>query len=133
MIRSVLADTGPLYAAADPSDQYHRRAQEEIGRLADEGMAVIVAWPILLETYTLVCRRLGQAPAQRWLRDTTSSARLLNPGEQDYAEAIRRTASYPEQAVTLFDALLAALSERLSLAVWTYDRHFEILRVRLWR
>jgi hypothetical protein len=34
MKRVVLADTGPLYAAVDPDDQYHGRAQRELKRLS---------------------------------------------------------------------------------------------------
>jgi len=34
MKRAVLADTGPLYAAADPDEEYHARAQRELKRLA---------------------------------------------------------------------------------------------------
>jgi hypothetical protein len=35
---TVLADTGPLYAAADPSDDHHERAQGDIRRLNSEGV-----------------------------------------------------------------------------------------------
>ncbi len=47
MIRAVLADTGPLYAAADPSDQYHNRAQDELRRLQRQRALVLVAYPTL--------------------------------------------------------------------------------------
>lgn len=69
MKRAVLADTGPLYAAADSSDQYHARAQEELARLEREGLAVFVAYSTLLGTYTLVLRRLGIEDAHQWLRE----------------------------------------------------------------
>ena len=38
MSGTVLADTGPLYAA-DPSDDHHERAQGDIRRLNSEGLA----------------------------------------------------------------------------------------------
>jgi predicted nucleic acid-binding protein len=47
--RAILADTGPLYAAVDPDDRYHARAQEPLQTLADEGLSVVLAYPILLE------------------------------------------------------------------------------------
>jgi predicted nucleic acid-binding protein len=34
MRRAVLADTGPLYAAADPDDAHHEQARRELRRLA---------------------------------------------------------------------------------------------------
>jgi hypothetical protein len=60
MKRSVLADTGPFCAAADPDDQYHARAQRELGRLNRERRSVLAACPILLESYTLVLYCLGK-------------------------------------------------------------------------
>jgi predicted nucleic acid-binding protein len=42
--RAVLADTGPLYAAADPDDQYHELAQGQLQALADEGLSVVLAY-----------------------------------------------------------------------------------------
>jgi predicted nucleic acid-binding protein len=50
----VLADTGPLYAAVDPSDDHHERAQGDIRRLNSEGIGVTVAYPTLCECYSLV-------------------------------------------------------------------------------
>ena len=50
MKRSVLADTGPLYAALDPDDQYHEQAQRELKRLNRDRRQVVVAYPILLES-----------------------------------------------------------------------------------
>jgi hypothetical protein len=67
MKRVVLADTGPLYAAVDPDDQYHGRAQRELKRLSRDRRAVVVVYPILLESYTLVLYRLGKQAALTWL------------------------------------------------------------------
>ncbi len=44
MNRGVIADTGPLYAAADRDDQYHLRAQREVERLTREQRELIVSW-----------------------------------------------------------------------------------------
>jgi predicted nucleic acid-binding protein len=51
VIGTVLADTGPLYAAVDPSDEHHERAQEDIRRSNSEGFGVAVAYPTLCECY----------------------------------------------------------------------------------
>jgi predicted nucleic acid-binding protein len=50
-MRAVLADTGPLYAAVDPDDQYHERAQKQLQVLEDEGLSILLAYPTLLEAY----------------------------------------------------------------------------------
>jgi predicted nucleic acid-binding protein len=130
--RAVLADTGPLYAAVDPSDQYHGRAGDELQRLSDAGFTVAIAWPILAEAYTLVLRRLGARTAFTFLRESITTGVPLNPDPGDYGAAVQRlTARWSR--VTLFDAVLAELSDRLDVPVWTYDRDFHAMGVAVWR
>jgi predicted nucleic acid-binding protein len=129
---AVLADTGPLYAAVDPDDTHHKRARRELRRLADEHQEVVVAYPTLLEAYTLVLFRLGKNAALRWLDEMTGAA-LVNPSAEDYRLAVARVRSFQDQPITLFDALVATLSSRLGLEVWTYDHHFDVMRVSIWR
>jgi predicted nucleic acid-binding protein len=132
MKRAVVADTGPLYAAADPDDAYHKRSRQELQRLAREKKEVVVAYPTLLEAYTLVLFRLGRSTASGWLNDMANAA-LVNPSPEDYRQAAARVQALVDQPVTLFDATVAALAARLGLEVWTYDHHFDLLRVPVWR
>jgi predicted nucleic acid-binding protein len=129
---AVLADTGPLYAAADPDDAHHKRSRRELRRLADENYEIMVAYPTLLEAYTLVLFRLGETAASRWLEEMVGTA-LVNPSADDYRQAVVRVQSLKDQSITLFDALVASLAGRLGLEVWTYDHHFDVMRVAVWR
>ena len=129
---AVLADTGPLYAATDPDDAHHKRSRRELRRLADENYEIIVAYPTLLEAYTLVLFRLGETAAMRWLEEMAGAA-LVNPSADDYRQAVVRVQSLKDQSITLFDALVASLAGRLDLEVWTYDHHFDVMRVAVWR
>ncbi|HSZ03510.1 MAG TPA: PIN domain-containing protein [Terriglobales bacterium] len=129
---AVLADTGPLYAAADPDDAHHKRSRRELRRLADENYEIIVAYPTLLEAYTLVLFRLGETAAMRWLEEMAGAA-PVNPSADDYRQAVVRVQSLKDQSITLFDALVASLAGRLGLEVWTYDHHFDVMRVAVWR
>ena len=86
MTRAVLADSGPLYAAVDPDDQYHERAQGQLQALADQGLSVVLAYPILLEAYTLIRYRFGFASAAAWLEDMRDGSAWVNPSPQDYRE-----------------------------------------------
>lgn len=133
MTYAVLADTGPLYAALDPSDRHHDRALEDIDRLNRAKRRVTVAYPTLCEAYSLILYRIGLAGAHRWLREVRSSATLINPTPEDYRHAIDRVSTYPDRKLSMFDAALAVLSERLSLPVWAYDHHFDVMRVEVWR
>jgi predicted nucleic acid-binding protein len=130
--RAVVADTGPLYAAADPDDAHHKRAREELQRLAHDKYEVVVAYPTLLEAYTLVLFRLGKNAASRWLSDM-ASASMVNPNPEDYRQGVAIVQGLPDQLVTLFDATVGALAARLALEVWTYDHHFDVMRASVWR
>jgi predicted nucleic acid-binding protein len=131
--RTVLADTGPLYAAVDPSDEHHERAQEDIGRLNAEGLGVAVAYPTLCECYSLVLYKLGAGAAHGWLGEIEGGSFLMNPTPDDFREAAGLIRRYQDQALSMFDAVAAVVSRRLGLPVWTYDHHFDVVRVEVWR
>jgi predicted nucleic acid-binding protein len=129
---AVLADTGPLYAAADPDDAHHKRAKRDLSRLASGHQEVVVAYPTLLEAYTLILFRLGQSAALNWLEEMAEAV-LVNPVADDYRQAVDKVQSLKDQPITIFDALVATLARRLSLEVWTYDHHFDVMRATVWR
>jgi len=131
-MRSVLADTGPLYALSDPSDQYHARAREQMTRLGAEGYLVAVTYPTISETYTLVLSRLGAQYAHGWIEQLLDGVVAINPEPGDYQKAILLVLSYPDQLITLFDALIAVLAEKMGRPVWSYDHHFDLMRAVRW-
>jgi predicted nucleic acid-binding protein len=133
MSRAILADAGPLFAAVDPQDVHHKRAQSELKVVAREKREVIVSYSTLLETHSLVLRRLGRESAEDWLTDILTSARLVNPTAEDYIAAATKVARFPDQSLTLFDAVLAVVAARLGVQVWTYDHHFDVMRTKVWR
>lgn len=133
MKRAVLADSGPLYAAVDPDDAHHARAHRELNRLAGDKHEVLIAYPTLLEAYTLVLFRLGKRVASTWSNNILSGAALINPTPQDYREAVAKLKSFGNQPITLFEATLAVLAVRLDVAVWTYDHHFDVMHTAVWR
>ena len=132
MISAVLADAGPLFAAVDEGDEHHLEAQRQLETLDRERRAVIIAYPILLEAYSLVLYRLGVIAAHKWITLLTA-APLINPDAEDYGRAELMVRNFPDQQITLVDATLATLSLRLGLEVWTYDHHFDVMRVPVWR
>ena len=132
MTRTVLADTGPLYAAADEADAHHPRAMRELQKLARDRREVAVASPTLLEAYSLILHRMGTLAASKWLTYMSDVA-LMNPTPEDFRHALARVRALSDQHITLFDATVAALATRLNLGVWTYDHHFDVMQVPVWR
>jgi predicted nucleic acid-binding protein len=130
--RAVLADAGPLYAAVDEADQHHREARQQLQKLDAERCDVVIAYPTLLEAYSLVLYRLGVAAAHKWIGFLNAAA-FINPDSEDYGRAVITVRNFPDQGITLVDATLAALALRLGLEVWTYDHHFDVMRVPVWR
>jgi predicted nucleic acid-binding protein len=133
MRQAVIADTGPLYAAVDPDDQYHRRAQRELKRLVRDRQELVIAYPTLLESYTLLLYRLGREVAKAWLDEVLAGAAFVNPTPEDYRDAATKVRAFTDQEITLFDAAIAVLASRLGLTIWTYDHHFDVMRAAVWR
>jgi len=129
----VLADTGPLYALADPSDQFHDRAHRELETIVSRNNSVLVIFPVLCEAHTLVLRRLGGRYAAGWLSEMLSGSLPVNPDTNDYLDATVGLRKYSDHPITLVDALLARLTRRLEAPVWTFDRHFVTMRTSVWK
>ncbi len=132
-MKSILADTGPLYAAYDPSDTYHTQAIVELECLANQEVIVLIAYPVFLEAHSLILKRLGTSIGFRYIQEISAGADLLQPTIEDYRTATQLIQQYHDQAITLFDATTTAISQRLELAVWTYDFHFDVMKTRVWR
>ncbi len=132
-MQAVLADTGPLYAAIDVDDANHARSQRDLARLVGEARTVMIAFPTLLECHTLILRRFPIQTTQRWLQEIRGGAMFVNPETDDYSAATSALQRYLDQPITLFDAVIAAVSVRLGVQIWTYDHHFDVMRAATWR
>src|SRR5712692_2060110 len=99
MKAAVLADTGPLYALADASDQFHSRAHSELREIEKRGLAVAACYPVLCETQALVRRRLGGAYACQWLLEMFEGAVLLNPDPADYLVAAKQLEKFQDHPI----------------------------------
>ena len=133
MSLELIADAGPLLAAANRKDSFHQRAQAELRQARRDQRPVIVSYSTVLETHSLLLRRLGPESAESWLADVLATGTMVNPTADDYTIAAMRLASFPDQPITLFDMVVALLAERLRAQVWTYDHHFDLMRADVWR
>jgi predicted nucleic acid-binding protein len=131
-VRAVLVDTGPLYALFIPSDQHHQAAHSSLEQLQLASFTLLVPYPIVMETFSLLLRRIAASEAQRWLKEISEQVSILTPTDTDNKAALQRAIRYADQPVTLFDALLATLSTELSVPVWTNDKHFDVMKSEVW-
>ncbi len=130
---AVLADAGPIVALAFTADQYHALARTDLERLAADRVRVRGTFSTLIESYALILRRATPQYAFRWYDSLRARADFLNPTETDYLAAVELVQRYEDQSISLADGVIAIMSRRLELPVWTYDHHFDLMRVDRWR
>jgi predicted nucleic acid-binding protein len=107
----VLADTGPLYAARDPNDfQPRTGSQRELRRLISQNLKVVVPYPTLLESYSLVMRELGIRTAHEFLEELVRGSNFENASSEAYQKASLRVLRYKDQDITLVDAVIAEVA-----------------------
>jgi len=132
-LRAIIADTGPLYAEVDRSDQYHQRSRSELLKINQEKLAVLIPYPIYLEAHKLVLYANGTQAAIAFANRLAMQTNLINPTPEDYQAALQLMNRYIDQRITFFDAVTAVLALQTKLPVWTYDFHFEVMGVSVWR
>lgn len=136
---SLFVDTSAFYALTDDGDQAHTRASE---LLAGKEHLVTTDY-VLLETWMLIDKRGGYAPAEafwRSIRAGAASVEHVTPADLDAAWRIGE--AFPDQEFSLVDRTSFAVMERLGVhraiafdddfAVYRFgprrDRAFELLR-----
>jgi predicted nucleic acid-binding protein len=77
--------------------------------------------------------RLGFKDAIGFTQSCVDSVQILNPTEEQFLLAVKKVSCYPDQKITIVDAVTAILSGKMKLPVWTYDRHFDIMGTLVWR
>lgn len=58
---------------------------------------------------------------------------MVNPVAEDYWMAAKLAGRFTDRSITLFDSIVAAVDTRLQIEIWTYDHHFDVLHLPVWR
>ena len=132
-MRAVLADTGPLFALTLEQDQFHSRALQGRARLQREDLSIVVSYPTLYEAYSLLLRYVTPLSAHRWQRQAAQSLGTITPTTEDFEAAFKKVERYSDQSFSLFDGLVAVMSEKLNVPIWTFDADFDVMRADVWR
>jgi len=111
--RMILADTGPLYAAADASDGHHEEASAFFRQNREP---VLVPVTVLPEVCYFIGRELGPEAEIRFMRSFLQGELLLEPvTDGDLPRCVELMQQYAGVLLGLVDASVIALAERLNI------------------
>jgi predicted nucleic acid-binding protein len=129
-VKSILTDTGPLYAMADEDDEWHDRVRAflETGR-----HQLLVPVTVLPEICYLIGTYLGATEEIRFMRSVRrGEVRIETLSRADMARTVEVMEQYQDARLGFVDASLVAIAERLQIReILTTDRrHFSLVRPR---
>ncbi len=134
-MNALFVDTGALVARVLPRDQYHPACRRGWDTLENVEVKLFSSEHVLDEAVSLLARQAGAAYAARWARDHLASDEVtwLNPGRDDWQEALRWLEKFSDQRLSSTDCLSFALMRREGLAaVFGFDHHFELAGFEMW-
>jgi len=121
----VVADTGPLVAAANRRDVAHMLAAVLVSEL---GRDLVIPEPVLVETDQLLRARVGGSAARLFLTSAVQgehSVAFLSPGL--LKRAVEIDGHFADLDLGVTDASVMAYAERHDLPVLTFDfEHFRV-------
>lgn len=127
-MNTLIADTGPIVALWDSSDQYHPWALES---LKDFVGPLHTCEAVLTEAFFLLarvpkgCRHLIATLRKR------DVIKLLWGFENNKDAVLNLLEKYQDAPVSLADACLVSMAEAVkNPVIWTTDSHFKIYRLR---
>jgi len=123
---SVFVDTSAWYAATDRGDVDNARAKRVLGA----GEPLVTSDHVLVETWLLLSRRLGDAAAEQFWGAVRGSAVAVEPvvtADLDVAWEIGER--FPDQDFSIVDRTCFAVMQRLGiLRAASFDAHFAVFR-----
>jgi hypothetical protein len=123
----ILGDTSFLYALLDPSDARHTEAARWYGSTDEE----VATTPLVLaEMDYLAGVRAGRSARNAFRNDLASGAYVVEWWPTAQVDAVEVAQRYDDLGLSLTDASLVALADRLETTrVATFDeRHFRVVR-----
>ena len=131
VVAAVVADSGPLVALFNRSDNWHGRVIDWLRR--NPQARVISTWPVATEVCALLARRVSNAAALDFLRWVERGGLTLD-GPAPAAtlqEVLRISVRFADLPFDLADASVAEAAGRLKIRhVLTIDSDFDVYRDR---
>ncbi|MGH2499994.1 MAG: type II toxin-antitoxin system VapC family toxin [Candidatus Limnocylindria bacterium] len=115
----IVADTGPLLAAADSGDEAHRLGAALIVRA---GRDLVVPDAVAAEADSLIRRRVGSPVARAFLASLAAGKpRRVSLPASLLARAVAIDRQYPHLDLGIVDASVMALAEAEACPILTFD------------
>lgn len=124
----LIADSGPLVAAACTADRNHERC---VALLSDAERPIVVPMLVVTEVSYFLADRVGPAAERAFVRSLAEGELLAEPVEPvDWNRIVELLAQYEDLGLGVVDASVVAACERLGQArLATLDRHhFSVVR-----
>lgn len=125
MTDRVLVDTSALYAVVAPSDVFHAEATSFYDILISRRAELYLTSYVLLETMSIVHRRLGFAVLKRLVDSLGSIAEVYWIGQAIHEEAWGRLSSRGGIGPSIVDWTTILVANKLGAPVFAFDRHLE--------
>lgn len=125
-MEAVFVDTGAWFALADRSDKYHKAARTAFEDILPTRM-LITSNLVVSETYILIRRAIGHAPAIQFLDSISESPRIkkvysTHTLEEIAAEILKQ---FSDQDFSYTDAVSFAIMKQQKIKeAFAFDRHF---------
>lgn len=118
-------DTSALYAVLARDDQFHSSASKIWGTLIDGGDLLVAHNYVLVETSTLVQRRLGPAALHAINDDVLPSLRLVWVDETLHSAGMTACLAAARRDISLVDWISFQVMRTHGVAhVFAFDEHF---------
>jgi len=127
-VKSILVDTGVLYALADREDRWHEKCKIFLEKNSD---ALIAPVTVLPEICYFLNRNLGASAEIEFVKSCLErEIEVENITESDLKRALDFMEEHRHSRIGFVDASIAAVGERLKITrVLTIDRrHFSLFR-----
>ena len=118
-------DTSALYAVVDADDEHHESARQTWTQLIADGADLVVTNYVLLETFSLLQRRLGMTALRVFQQGVDSILHIEWVREDLHTAGMAAFLAMSHRHLSLVDCVSFAAMRRLGIEVaFAFDRHF---------
>lgn len=124
MAEPVIVDTSALYALTSSVDQFHSRARQLFEHLLDRKAGLLTNSYVLVETASLIHRRLGFPVLNAFLESLKEVVTVVWVDDSLHEQSWRVMLERQGARLSLVDASVVVLAHNLHAMVFGFDEDF---------